>query len=92
MFSLNILDYPMSPLFLPTLDFSIRQVEGTILNLSYSLSFFVEPLLHALKLWGGVGVGGCLQHFSVSPRPLGLGFGTKGIGVRGLGPGLDNFF
>ena len=24
-----------------------RQVEGTILNLSYSLSFFVGPLLHA---------------------------------------------
>ena len=27
---------------------------------------------------------GGLQHFSVSPRPLGFGFGTKG-----LGPGLD---
>ena len=30
-----------------------RQVDGTILNLSYSLSFFVGPLLHAQKL--GVG-------------------------------------
>ena len=28
---------------------------------------------------------GGLQHFSVSPRPLGFGFGAKG-----LGPGLDN--
>ena len=34
-------------------------------------------------------VGG-LQHFSVSPRPLGFGFGTKGFWVKGLGPGLDN--
>ena len=31
-------------------------------------------------------VGG-LEQFSVSPRPLGFGFGTKG-----LGPGLDNTF
>ena len=29
-------------------------------------------------------LGGGIQHFSVSPRPLGFGFGTKG-----LGPGLD---
>ena len=36
-------------------------------------------------------VGGGLQHFSVSPRPLGFGFGTKGFGAKGLGPGLDNF-
>ena len=33
---------------------------------------------------------GGLQHFSVSPRPLGFGFGTKGFGAKGLGPGLDN--
>ena len=38
-----------------------------------------------LKSDGGWVVGGGLQHFSVSPRPLGLGFGAKG-----LGPGLDN--
>ena len=25
---------------------------------------------------------GGLQHFSVSPRPLGFGFGTKGFGAR----------
>ena len=35
-------------------------------------------------------VGGGLQNFSVSPRPLGFGFGTKGFGAKGLGPGLDN--
>ena len=29
------------------------QVEGTILRCSYSLSFVVGPILHALKLWGG---------------------------------------
>ena len=34
-------------------------------------------------------VGG-LEQFSVSPRPLGFGFGTKGFGAKGLGPGLDN--
>ena len=34
---------------------------------------------------GGGGGGGGLQHFSVSPRPLGFGFWAKG-----LGPGLDN--
>ena len=38
-----------------------------------------------LKL--GVGGGG-LQDFSVIPRPLGFGF--LGLGLRGLGPGLDN--
>ena len=45
-------------------------------------------------------VGG-LQHFSVSPSPLGtnlvlelnetrLGLGLGGFGTKGLGPGLDN--
>ena len=43
-----------------------------------------------LKSCGVVGGGGGLQHFSVSPRPLGFGFGTKGFGGKGLGPGLDN--
>ena len=38
-----------------------------------------------LKVMGWVvGGGGGLEQFSVSPRPLGFGFGTKG-----LGPGLD---
>ena len=54
------------------------------------------PLLHGLKLWGGWvvggGGGGGLEQFSVSPRPLGFGFGTKGFGAKGLGPGLDNYF
>ena len=36
------------------------------------------------------GGGGGLQDFSVSPRPLGFWFGTKGLGAKGLGPGLDN--
>ena len=38
----------------------------------------------------GGGGGGGLEQFSVSPRPLGFGFGTKGFGAKGLGPGLDN--
>ena len=37
--------------------------------------------------WVVVGGGG-LQDFSVIPRPLGFGF--LGLGLRGLGPGLDN--
>ena len=32
-------------------------------------------------------MGGGLQDFSVSPRPLCFGF--LGLGLRGLGPGLD---
>ena len=39
---------------------------------------------------GGWVVGGGLEQFSVSPRPLGFGFGTKGFWAKGLGPGLDN--
>ena len=41
-----------------------------------------------LKKWGGGGGGGAgggLQHFSVSPRPLGFGLGTKEFGGKGLG-------
>ena len=34
-------------------------------------------------------VGGGLEQFSVSPGPLGFGFGTQGFGAKGLGPGLD---
>ena len=43
-----------------------------------------------LKSYGWVVVGGGLEQFSVSPRPLCFGFGTKGFGAKGLGPGLDN--
>ena len=39
-----------------------------------------------LKVGGWVVVGG-LPHFSVSPRPLGLGF--LALGLRGLVPELD---
>ena len=31
-----------------------------------------------------------VEQFSVSPRPLGFWFGTKGLGAKVLGPGLDN--
>ena len=38
-----------------------------------------------LKVRGGwLWVVGGLEQFSVSPRPLGLGFGTKGFGARAL--------
>ena len=42
--------------------------------------------------WWVGGGGGGLEHISVSPRPLGFGFGTKGLWAKGLGPGLDNFY
>ena len=45
---------------------------------------------HSYSLSIVVVVGG-LQHFSVSPRPLGFWFGTKGFGAKGLRPGLDNW-
>ena len=57
------------------------------------MSFVLGPLFHImLKSWGWVVGGGGLQHFSVSvsPRPLSFGFGTKGFGGKGLGPGLEN--
>ena len=41
------------------------------------------------KSYGVGGGGGGLQHFSVSPRPLGFGF--WGLGAKGLGSGLDNY-
>ena len=41
--------------------------------------------------WVVVVVVGGLEQFSVSPRPLGFGFGTKGFEAKGLGPGLDNW-
>ena len=47
MFSLNIVDYPMSFLLLSSWIFLAGQVQGTILKCSYSSSFVVEPLLHA---------------------------------------------
>ena len=38
--------------------FFAGQVGGIILNLSYSLTFYVGPFRHAQKLWGGgVGLG-----------------------------------
>ena len=49
-----------------------------------------------LKVMGWVvvvgGGGGGLEQFSVSPRPRGFWFVTKGFGAKGSGPGLDNIF
>ena len=47
MFSLNMVDYPMSFLLLSSWIFFGGQVQGTILRCSYSLSFVMGPLLHA---------------------------------------------
>ena len=47
MFSLNMVDYPMSFLSLSTWDFFGGQVEGNFLRYSYSLSFVAGPPLHA---------------------------------------------
>ena len=56
--------------------------------------FFCGTPPSCLKVMGWVvvvgGWVGGLEQFSVSPRPLGFWFGTKGFGAEGLGPGLDN--
>ena len=43
-------------------------------------------MLKSLRVVLVDGGGGGLEQFSVSPRPLGFGFGTKGFGAKGLGP------
>ena len=70
----------MSFLSLSTWIFFYGQVGGTFVKLSYSLGLFVGPLLIALKLEGGWWW--WPPEFSVSPRPLGFGFGTKGFGAN----------
>ena len=41
--------------------------------------------------WGGARVYVVAHETLVSALgPLGFGFGTKGFGAKGLGPGLDN--
>ena len=78
-FSLNMVDNPMSFLLMSTCNFFGGQVEGTILR----CCCFLWDSSFMLKSWW-VGGGG-LQHFSVSPRPLGslnlLGLGC-GWGLR----------
>ena len=44
------------------------------------------PLLHALKLWGGWVVVVASSIIVSAQGPL-----VFGLGVKGLGPGLDNF-
>ena len=45
-----------------------------------------------LKSYGVVvGGGGGLEQFSVSPRPLVLGLGLKGLGLKVWGQGLTIF-
>ena len=44
----------------------------------------------AMWWWAGGYVVGGVQHFSVTPRPVGFGF--LGLGAKGLGPGLDKNF
>ena len=47
MFSLNMVDYPVYSSYCPPGISWAGQVKGTILRCSYSLTFFVGPLLHA---------------------------------------------
>ena len=47
MFSLNMVDYPMTFLLLSIWIILAGQVEGTILSKFYSLGLIVGPLLHA---------------------------------------------
>ena len=54
------------------------QVGWTILVHSYFLNFFVGPLLHALKLWGGWVV---VAYRILVSAPVPMGFWVWGLGV-----------
>ena len=88
MFSLNMVDCSMSFLSLSTCWTGRKdQFEPFLLFEVYCGT--PPSCLKVMGWWGGgVGWGGGPWDFSVSPRPLGFGF--LGLGLRGLGPGLDN--
>ena len=84
------LDYPMPFLLLSTWD----RGDHSEPFLLFEFCCGTPPSCLKVEGWWVVGGGG-LQHFSVSPRPLAFGFGTKGFGgkkglticgVRGTAP------
>ena len=84
MFSLNMVDYPMSFLLLSTWDFFWWTSRGdhSKMFLLFEFCCGTPPLCLKVMVGGG---GGGLQDFSVSPRPLGFlvfGFGGLGFGAR----------
>ena len=72
---------------LSTLDAGILIMEGTDLRCSYSYCAFCGTPPSCLKVRVG---GGGLEQFSVSPRPLGFGFGIKGLRFLGQGLRISN--
>ena len=94
MFSLNMVDYSMSFLLPSSWIFFWWTSTGDHSKMFFLFEFCCGTHPSCLKVmgwwWWWWWVGG-LEHFSVSPRPLGFGFGTKGFGAEGLGPGLDNY-
>ena len=85
MFSLTMVDFPMSFLLLSSWNFFCWTSTGDHSKMFLLFEYCCGTPPSCLKVMGGG-----LEQFSVSPRPLGFGFGTKGFGAKGLGPGLDN--
>ena len=79
-------------LYLSTLDAGILILMEQVSLMMFSMNMVDSPMSFLLpSSWNFKMFLLLLQHFSVSPRPLGFGFGTKGFGVKGFGPGLDNY-
>jgi len=89
MFSLNMVDYSMSFLLLYTWDFFCWTSRGDHSEPFLLFEVYCGTPPSCLKVVGGWGGGGGDPwDFSVSPRPLSFGF--LGLGLWGLGRGLDN--
>ena len=77
MFSLTMVDFPMSLLFLSSWIFFCWTSTGDHSKMFLLFEFCCGTPPSCLKVMGDG-----LEQFSVSPRPLGFGFGTKGFGAR----------
>ena len=87
MFQLNMVDYPMSFLSLSTWNLFCWRSRGDHSKMFLLTVFCCGTPPSCLKVVGWVVVVGGLQHFSVSLK----GPSVLGLGLKGLGPGLDNF-
>ena len=78
MFSLNMVDYPMSFLLLSSWIFFWWTSTGDHSKMFLLFEYCCGTPPSCLKVMGWVvGGGGGLEQFSVSPRPLGFGFGAR---------------
>ena len=89
MFTLNMVDYPMSFLSMSTFFWWTSREDHSRMFLLFEFCCETPPSCLKVRgwvepesMWWSQSLCGGLQHFSVSPRPLGFGFGTKGFGAR----------